>query len=75
MSADKSVFLKKLGSYLKGVREEKGITTTQMSRLMLMDSGNYTRIESGKTNPTAHTLKKFAAVLDMSLSELLRNFD
>ncbi len=74
MRSDKEDFLKKLGAHLKKMREQKNVSTIEMSRRLLMDSGNYTRIETGKTNPTSYTLKKFCEALDISLSELFKDF-
>jgi len=75
MESDKKLFLKRLGNHLKNIRTERGVSTVEMSRRLLMDSGNYTRIESGKTNPTSYTLKKFCKALNMNLSELFKNFN
>ena len=75
MRSDKQDFLFKLGAHLKKVREQKSVSTIEMARRLLMDSGNYTRIETGKTNPTSYTIKKYCKALDISISELFKNFD
>ena len=75
MKSEKDIFLAKLGQYLKQKRIEKGVSTVEMSRRLLMDSGNYTRIETGKTNPTAYTLKKFCEALEIPFSELFKSFE
>jgi len=75
MRSDKRDFLIKLGVHLKKMREQKSVSTIEMARRLLMDSGNYTRIETGKTNPTSYTLKKFCEALDISLSELFEDFN
>lgn len=75
MISDKDDFLIKLGIHLKKMRVQKNISTIEMSRRLLMDSGNYTRIETGKTNPTSYTLKKFCDALDISIYELFKDFN
>jgi len=39
-----------------------------------LDRGNYTRIETGKTNHTIITLTKICNALDISLNELMIGF-
>ena len=75
MDPDKEAFLKRFGAHLKAHRQAKGLSTIEMARLMHMDSGNFTRIESGKTNPTIFTLKKYCEVLEISLKHLLNDFN
>ena len=74
MDPEKEAFLKRFGAHLKAHRQAKGLSTIEMARLMHMDSGNFTRIESGKTNPTIFTLKKYCEVLEISLNQLLEDF-
>lgn len=74
MESDKETFLKSFGSHLKKMRVKGGLSTVEMAKRMLMDSGNYTRLETGKTNPTIYTLKKFCDVLNISLHGLLNDF-
>ena len=38
-----------------------------------MDQGQYSRLESGKVEPTLSSLQKIADVFDISLSELLKD--
>ncbi|MDH5379696.1 MAG: helix-turn-helix domain-containing protein [Cyclobacteriaceae bacterium] len=75
MLSEKEIFLKKLGNHLKTKRQEKGYSTIEMSRRLFMDSGNYTRIENGKTNPTSFTLFKFCEALEIRIADLFRDFD
>ena len=75
MESDKDAFLKSFGTHLKRLRIEHGLSTIEMAKRMLMDSGNYTRLETGKTNPTIYTLKKFCHVLGISLNDLTQNLD
>ena len=74
MDPEKEAFLKRFGAHLKAHRQAKGLSTIEMARLMHMDSCNFTRIESGKTNPTIFTLKKYCEVLEISLNQLLEDF-
>ncbi|MEO9484374.1 MAG: helix-turn-helix transcriptional regulator [Ekhidna sp.] len=75
MEADKEIFLKSFGGHLKELRTKYGLSTIEMAKRMFMDSGNYTRLETGKTNPTIYTLKKFCKVLDINLEQLMKNFE
>lgn len=68
------VFLGKLGRHIRKLRLERGLTQADVG----IDMDNYAeqigRIERGQLNVTICTLKKIAASLEISLSELL-NFE
>ena len=71
--------LKKIGSRIKQLREEKGFSQDRLGaemkldnkRLMEYDKSNISRLESGKTNPQIFTLYRIAKALDVSLADLL----
>ncbi len=64
-----------LGKEVKRLRSEKGISTIEMSRRCLMDSGNYVRIEQGKINVTFKTITKICKALDINYQELFKEME
>ena len=75
MQEDSIEVNKKFGQHIKELRKSKKLSTVKMSRRCLMDSGNYVRIEQGKTNPTLKTLIKLCAALEISIQELFKDFN
>ena len=67
--------LQKFGEHVRVLREERGFSSAEMARLCLMDRGNYTRIESGKTNPTLITISILCQALEITYKELFDGFD
>ena len=67
--------LHKFGAHVRTLREERGITSAEMARRCLMDRGNYTRIESGKINPTLITISILCQALEISYKELFDGFN
>jgi transcriptional regulator with XRE-family HTH domain len=61
-----------LGDTLKKVREAKGLSQKELAGLLDMPQPQYSRIESGKTDPSFTTISKIANALNISLSELFR---
>ncbi|QSE98655.1 helix-turn-helix domain-containing protein [Fulvivirga lutea] len=61
-----------IGEKIKSLRKSKGISTIEMSRRCLMDSGNYVRIEQGKLNLTLKTLLKVCLALNIELKDLIK---
>lgn len=62
----------KLGSNLKRIRTQKGISQGDIGRELKVSRGFISTIENGKTNPTLSTIAKLAKVLDVSVDELLK---
>ena len=62
----------KLGSNLKRIRTEKGISQGDIGRELKVSRGFISTIENGKTNPTLSTIAKLAKVLGVSVDELLK---
>ena len=73
MDSEKEI-LKLFGNHIRMVRESKGISSSELAKRCFMDRGNYTRIETGKTNPTVITLIKISNALGISLEELIAGF-
>jgi transcriptional regulator with XRE-family HTH domain len=71
---NKDAFLKALGLHIKQIREKKGITAAEFGRRAFMERSHVARLESGKTNPTALTLKIVCKALDIELEDLFKGF-
>lgn len=70
---EKSDLLKTLGKRIQDLRLSKGMTQVDLVGKMEgeIDTTNISRIESGRTNPTAYTLYRISQALDVSLRELV----
>ena len=64
-------FLQALGNRISTMRKQKHISQVELGRQCDIEKPNMRRIEAGDTNPTVLTLKKIAAGLDVTLTELL----
>tara|TARA_B110000046_G_C12942965_1_gene376630 strand:+ start:239 stop:601 length:363 start_codon:yes stop_codon:yes gene_type:complete len=64
-----------LGQTLKKVREAKGLSQKEVAGLIDMAQAQYSRIESGKTDPSFSVVDKIANALGFSLSELFKADD
>jgi transcriptional regulator with XRE-family HTH domain len=62
----------KLGSNLKKIRTQKGISQGDIAKELGVSRGFISTIENGKTNPTLSTITKLAKVLGVSSDELLK---
>lgn len=62
----------KLGSNLKRIRTQKGISQGDIGRELKVSRGFISTIENGKTNPTLSTISKLAKALGVSSDELLK---
>lgn len=63
-----------IGKRIKLLREEKNFSQQDFAGLCNIEKSNFSRLESGGTNPTLYTLKIIAENLNISLSELV-NFE
>lgn len=61
-----------LGDTLKKVREAKGLSQKELAGLLEMPQPQYSRIESGKTDPSFTTLERIVKALGISLTDLFR---
>lgn len=64
-----------LGDTLKKVREAKGLSQKELAGLLDMPQPQYSRIESGKTDPSFTTLERIAKALGISLADLFKADD
>ena len=62
-------FLADLGSRIKQLRSEKGITQNGLAILCGFEKANMSRIEAGKTNISILTLRKICGALKVRISD------
>ena len=67
----KEIFLKKLGRNVARLREEAGLSQTELALRCDKDRQNLNRLEKGRINPSAYYLSEIAAELNLSTKELL----
>jgi len=73
---DKNQFGKKLGTRIRTLREKKGISVREFETYEnSVDRQALSKIENGITVPTAYTLYKIAQILEVSVSDLLKDID
>ena len=66
--------LKNLGSLIKKLRLEKGLSAVEFGFRCNMDKPNVNRLEKGATNPTFLTLIRICKALDIELKDLFKDF-
>lgn len=67
---NKQRFQEKIGKRIAALRSDQGLSQVQFAGLLGMEKQNVNRIEKGRTNPTAYTLKLIADVLDIPISKI-----
>ena len=69
---DKQDLLKLIGKRVQEIRVSKGYSQVDLVGKIegSIDTTNISRIESGRTNPTAFTLSRIADALEVELKEL-----
>jgi len=60
---------------IKQIREAKGMTAKEVVSAIDMGAAMYSRIETGKTEPSLSTLEKISKALGVKLSELFETDD
>ena len=65
-------FLKRIGRNIKSIRENKGITQTELADLCGYERSTLNRIEAGGSNVTAKTLLKISKALAVEVAELVK---
>lgn len=63
------------GSFIKKIRELKGLSQKEVALASKMDPAHYSRIENGKTDPSFSVVERIANVLEVDLTELFNNND
>ncbi len=61
-----------LNTTLKQVREVKGLSQKELAGLINMAQAQYSRIESGKTDPSFSVVVRISKALGLNLSELFQ---
>lgn len=62
-----SVGLLQLATALRASRLSRGLSATEVADKLQMDAGNYSRLESGQTNPTLATLSRMADAIGVEV--------
>ena len=70
----KKTLLLKLGRQIKLLREQKGLSQTELANTINKDQQSIQRLESGNINPSFYYLYEVAIGLQVSINELL-DFD
>ncbi|MEO9851901.1 MAG: helix-turn-helix transcriptional regulator [Reichenbachiella sp.] len=65
----------KFGKQVRRLREARGLSSADASRLLLMDRSNWSRIETGKTNITISTMNEICKKLNITFQELFEEFN
>jgi len=60
-----------LGTNIRRLREEKGLSLSELAEKARISKSTLSSLESGKTNPTISTLWAIADALDISFGELI----
>lgn len=66
---------KQLGNFIKGLRERKGLTQSEFSKLLKTSQSAVARMEAGKQNLTASELEKISKALDRRIVSLDPSID
>ncbi len=61
-----------LGNNIRRIRQERGMTQSDLCRSLEVDRAYMSNIESGKKNPTLSTIERIAKALGVQSSELLK---
>jgi ribosome-binding protein aMBF1 (putative translation factor) len=64
----KSAELTNVVQALRDARLKKGLAASEVAERLEMDAGNYSRLESGQTNPTLQTLSRMAEAIGVKVT-------
>lgn len=64
-----------IGDMIAKVREEKGMTKTELARLTEINIGHLTHIEKGERNPSHKALKNICKALNIPYQQLMYTYD
>ena len=64
-----------IGEQIKKIRTAKNLSQKEVALALEMDQAQFSRIESGKTDPAFSTIEKIAQALGVQLSELVNADD
>ena len=63
--------LKKIGSFLKELRKEKGITQEELAEMLYVSGRTVSRWETGTNMPDISLLVDIAEIFDVSIPEII----
>ena len=63
------------GNNLKKIRKECGLTQAQVAEALGLERSTYTYYETGKTDPSIHTLKKIMTLFNCSFADVYPSED
>lgn len=63
-----------IGSIIKTLREEKGMTQVQVAELINMHRSNYSKVESGERDLSLESVNKLAQFFGLTIDQLV-NFE
>jgi transcriptional regulator with XRE-family HTH domain len=66
---DKKIFLEKLGRNISRIREEQGLSQSQLASMCLKDRQSLNRLEKGKINPSVFYLLELSLELKVDLKD------
>ena len=66
---------KKIGSFIRSVREARGMTQEEFARLLHTSQSAVARMENGKQNLTTHVIEKVSAVLGRRIINVSDSID
>ncbi len=69
---NKTLFLKRLGSWLGKIRKFRGVSQDELSKKAGLSGGVVSRIESGAVDPQVTTIAKIAKALDVPAFKILQ---
>ena len=75
MAMDKDAFVKKLGSHLKKVREEKGLSLNELGLRGDFDRQALWKLEKGQKHLTVYSLYKICDSLDITIDDFFKGFN
>lgn len=61
----------KLGEKIKSLRKSKGISQEELAAMLKINRNYLSRVETGKSEPTAGILKQIAIIFNIDLNSLL----
>lgn len=65
--------MKHVGTIIKGLREEKGLTQQQIADLVLMHRSNYSKVEKGERELSLEATNKIASYFGLTIDQLLND--
>ena len=61
----------KLGEKIKSLRKSKGVSQEELAAMLKINRNYLSRVETGKSEPTAGILKQIAIIFNIDLNSLL----